>query len=248
MPSEWVGTNLHTFTQNYDSHSTVHSMNRSAALVWLFVGLVVVAIGTYWLFGQSAEPGNSNENGTQNGITTDMLPEVISVDRYNLTLRFPSSWRTATSSLPGDIPAVNTYVPEIGTSPPYTHHDNVTNVSVFPNGIPTEGLFAKWHELDFDPGFAATSSRVFTLEDGTPFAAFIRPLNPPGSWGQAGFIWMRVRVNNLATRCFDATSTLIPDERCNPLASGHEVRWSGTVDTSRWQEAQQILRSITFNP
>jgi len=201
--------------------------------------LVVALIGVgAWFYFFAEPPQDTNDNGTATSTLSYRSTE------YGVSFTHPFDWLVSEASLFGT-PAINVYAPGQEEQPPYIHHNNVTNVSIFPDGVPTEGLFAPTRPLALNLPFSATGT-MFVLNDGTPFAAYIRPLERPTSWGEAGFIWMRVGISDLESTCYDAAGTELAENACDPMTEDHEIRWSGTVDASEWQKLLAILRTLTL--
>jgi hypothetical protein len=128
---------------------------------------------------------------------------------------------------------------------PLTHFVNISNVSVFPEGIATEGLVGETKDLDLDVGFdVSEESKLYTLEDGTPFAAYIKPVDYPESWTENGFIWIRTEIQNLETSCLKDGEEV---DNCDPLADQDiEIVRKGEVDQELWEKQIQVLKSFSF--
>jgi hypothetical protein len=204
-----------------------------------FLGLAVIIIvigGLYWYVSQNElVPENQNQEEIEGG--------ALESAEHGFSLSYSEGWQVADSMLPY-VDSYNVYIPVEGEVPPFTHHNNVTNVSIFPDGVPTEGVFSQIAPINFTAGFEISqeNSIMFVLDDGTPFAAYIRPVTLPVGWTEPGFVWVRIRVENLNASCFD-DGTAVPLEQCDPF-TGHEVRWSGTVNPEHWQEAFEVLNSM----
>lgn len=174
----------------------------------------------------------------------------FSNSEYSFSLRYDADdWNTATETSFDFSPKYNIYQKPQGTplTFPITHHSNVTNVSIFPLGIPTEGVFGKTIPFQEEIGFAVSDdSRIYILEDGTPFAAFIRPREVPTSWNEAGFLWIRVWIENLETRCL-RDGVQLTEEECDPLGSNDTIVRTGVVDASLWEEELTMIRTFSFD-
>lgn len=219
------------------------TMNKSKKpmLLWLVVLVIIAAAASAYFYTRSSQNSGPNQNW-----------QTYTDASFNFSISYPSGWEVATTTQYGT-PIYNVYVPvsnDATNTPPFIHHNNITNVSLFPNGVPTEGLFSQSKPLDFYPGFdvATATSRVFITEAGTPFAAYLRPLHMPRSWGESGFIWIRVRMDDAIMKCFDQTGQQINFDRCDPLTEHHTVTWTGTVDPSAWNTAEEILKTIKLGP
>jgi len=179
-------------------------------------------------------------------IDTSMWQE-YTAGRYGYTVRHPQSWNATSNSGPADVPVLN-IVQSDNAAVPIDHHTNTTNLSIFPQGIPREGLFAQTRPFNLETSFpVAEESRVYILEDGTPFAAYIVPENPPSTWNESGFIWLRAHVENLTSHCVRDTVE-VPEDVCDPMVTSDEVRRNGTIETDAWQTGLAILRTLSFGP
>lgn len=132
----------------------------------------------------------------------------------------------------------------------FDHFANITNVSVYPEGIPTEGLMSQTEPLSEDWGdnIDYESSTLYTLEDGTPFAAYVRFNNAPSSWEDWGYAWIRLRADNLESVCFRDGVEVNSDQQCDPL--GNEsitIAHRGDVDEDMWPVLVDVLKSLKFN-
>lgn len=163
---------------------------------------------------------------------------------YSFFLSYPDSWSVTEGESLG-VPYVT--ISDIRHSGDLTHHDNATHVSVYPDGIPTEGLFGNSKPFNLETSFEVREgSRVFVLEDGTPFAAYILPKNPPKSWGPAGFVWMRVEVPDLQSHC-ERDGNVVDESTCDPFIEGDTVVHTGSVDASAWETGRSILASLVLD-
>ncbi len=194
--------------------------------------------------------GGTNGNGTTtNGNNGGQVADWINYtnSNYSISLRYPETW-TRSESEQGELePKINIYSGlDSAASLPLTHFSNQNHVSFYPQGIGTEGLIGESRALNFNIGFPVTrESRTYVLDDGTPYAAYIIPQNPPASWNESGFIWMRLRVQNLQTACIVDGQEVSEDE-CNPLTGNARIERSGQVDESIWETEKQIVSTIDF--
>lgn len=212
--------------------------------LWIVALLAIVLIGGAFLYLTRTDNGTVPDSNNANG---ERVWETYENSQYDFSISYPANdWQFASTTDRGGLsPLFNAYIKPAGVPvADITHHANITNVSVFPEGIPTEGLFGETVELGFNPGFAVSEGRMYVLDDGTPFAAYIRPANPPESWAEAGFVWMRVRMDDAETQCYDEDGELVPEASCDPLTGSHTIEWSGTVDSSQWNTARDIVQRI----
>lgn len=175
--------------------------------------------------------------------------EFVSPD-YGFVLEYPSDWNEFSEH--GQLsPKFNFYPSDSLTDEelPLDHFSNETHASVFPLGIPTENVKAQSisvRESDIEFPYDLTNdSRVFVLENGEPFAAYLKLQDSPDSWNSSGFVWVRVAVDNLETRC-ERNGEVISQQECDPLVRGDEVIWSGEVNSDDWDTAVSIAESFSF--
>ncbi len=174
----------------------------------------------------------------------------FSDNQFNFSLKYPSDNWDMYKDISLDVePKFNFYIkPDIGASLdlPLDHFANISHVSVYPRGVPTEGVFGRTKDLNFDVGFeTANDSKVYLLEDGTAFAAYIRPLNPPQSWSMSGFIWMRLKINNLNTKCL-RDGQEINFAQCDPVVKNDQIIRNGSVDKTAWERQENIVKTMKF--
>lgn len=178
------------------------------------------------------------------------LKTFVSED-YSFSVNYPDNWEQFVYR--NDIsPKINIYklqAMEDEDQLPFDHFANRTNTSIFPKGIPTENLFGQnisVAESDINFSYELTDdSRVYVLENGQPFAAYLKPANRPDSWNSSGFIWVRATINNPETRC-ERQGEIIPREDCDPLTMGDNLIWNGQVNNEDWQEAVSVANSFEF--
>ena len=202
-------------------------------VVTYVLALFVIAAGAYFLLSYNDAPESPSVRTFES-------------EQYGFSLEYPEGWQWSSSN---DFQvAFNAFIPPPeGTKPPFIHHHNVTNVSIFPDGVPTEGLIGEMRPVAFDVPFEIEErSLMFVLEDGTPFAAYIRPANPPDSWGESGFIWVRAHLDEISTRCFDPDGNEVSEATCDPLGGNVTVRWSGRLEPKEWNEVMQVLGSLVL--
>ncbi|MEX0918129.1 MAG: hypothetical protein WDZ93_03160 [Candidatus Paceibacterota bacterium] len=167
-------------------------------------------------------------------------------ETYNFSLEHPSDWRINVSEDEPGTPKINVYPPETDTSTlPFTHHsEEVTHVSVFPHGIPTEGFFGEATESSVDLSVPVERASDFVLDDGIPFATIAFLNTDTNAWTESGFLFAHVRVADQKVICMREGEEL-PANACDPLMGDTLVR-SGSIDSARRAATVRILESFTF--
>ena len=166
---------------------------------------------------------------------------------YGFTLQYPSDWQVAAITA-GPFPAINIYKPETaaGLELPLIHHSNATQVSIFPNGVPTEGIIGQDQPstLSFKPaGVLATD---FVLADGNRWATHVRFDQIPASWGQSGFVWGSIKLDDLTIDCL-VNGVELPTDQCSPpLPDGAVLLRHATINSQDRSDVERIVQSFTF--
>jgi hypothetical protein len=165
-------------------------------------------------------------------------------DAYGFELTYPAEWRIAEFPDNPVAPMFNVYIPPIASSLPLTHHHSEVNVSVFPQGIPTEGVFGVTVEGGPEIGETVVRELTYVLVDNTPWAVVASFANPPASWTGGGLIWARAAGATLSVRCL-RNGVEVSEQQCDPMF-GDEVVREGSVDPLVWETEQAILKSFRF--
>ncbi|MCI0619554.1 hypothetical protein L0Y40_00765 [Candidatus Wolfebacteria bacterium] len=166
-------------------------------------------------------------------------------DEYGFAFDYPDDWTVAAFPDNQIAPMFNVYPSGTAGEPPFIHHNNVTQVSVFPYGVPTEGVFGKTASGDGSLVPDAGEVRDFLLADGTVWAKMAVGFpRAPSNWNEAGFLWASVVVENLATEC-RRNGEVITEAECDPFL-GDTLIQSGIVNAEERNIAEQILASFRF--
>lgn len=200
-------------------------------------------------------PGDQNgmtdgENGTttpnMNGEIDTSTWETYTNEGFGFSIRHPESWQVHEAPEDPIEPKFNIYKPPAQAELPYTHHtQGATHVSVFPHGIPTEGVFGESRESTVDFGAGAQQARDFILADGTVWATFANFPNASTDWNESGFVFAAVEVGNLETEC-RRDGEIIPEEQCDPLASDDQIIRRGSVSEEDRRIQELMLESLEF--
>ncbi len=163
---------------------------------------------------------------------------------FDFTLEYPPGWIVATGTI-GLVPAVSVYPAADATgTPPFSQHSDATHVSVYPEGIPTEGVFGETQQSDVIVPVPGASQKDLVLDSGRPWATIATFDKHPGSWTDAGFVFAAVTIEDATTSCKRGT-TVVTDGTCDPLTGDTLVR-SGYVDPVLRSAEEEILRSFHF--
>jgi hypothetical protein len=208
-------------------------------ILWTIVILVAFLV-LLWLGWISGVLG---ENGGVKGWNT------YTNNVYGFELQYPKDWVVGEFPDSELGPIFNVYPANLDIStdaPPFTHHSDVSVVSVFPLGIPMEGIFgmSTTSMVAFSDDFLFSVD--FSLLNGDVWATAAGSDNPPMSWSEAGFVWARASVSDMSIRCTRNGEDVNEDD-CDPY-SGDMIIRSGAVDRSIRAIEEKILESIHFIP
>lgn len=163
---------------------------------------------------------------------------------YGFSIEHPPEWSVV--ALPDHL-----LVPKFHFLPPESevadiegidHHTDVPNISIFPQGYPTEGIFGDSGPSRIYFGSDIEEATEYYLLDGDVWARSMTLESLPDGWNEYGFIWSRVSVDGYRAVCF-ADGEEVSKDRCDP-ALGHEIRRRGKVDQLERKIHEEILRSF----
>jgi hypothetical protein len=224
-------------------------------LLLIIVLLVLGGVFLYFSFQSQfdTEEDVTGERAQENaGEEIDPSAEAINTDAwatytnetFDFSIKIPPGWNVVELSDEELFSGVNFYPVGVTADLPITHHSDVANVSVFPEGIPTEGVFGELVDSNVVFNETTSVSNDFTLSDGSRWATFVAFLDAPPSWSESGFVWARVDIENLETECFREGEIVSP-EACDPLM-GDEIVYHGSVDERERAIQEAMLSTLTF--
>ena len=185
------------------------------------------------------EPQTETENVEEDG------PYLYENNQYNFSVTVPVGWEVVEGDI-GNVPAINIFPENQTHNEMYDHFSNVTHVSFYPKGIPTEGVFAQTRPLDLKPEVAVSdSSQSYMLGNGDVFASYILFEDSPDSWEEYGFMWVRTSVQNQEEQC-SSGGEFVPLEQCD-VFFGDEIVVTGSIQTGHEEGLRSITRSFEWN-
>jgi hypothetical protein len=220
-------------------------MNQSPArgaaitLPAIFAAVLILAfIFSYWIFADRPTP-----------IEKEVVPEgwmTYRNEQLGFKITLPEGWLVA-DHLDDEIqPILNFYPPNQPSEPPYIHHSNATHVSVFPRGVPTEGVFGQTEAADLNLQVPTREARNFILNDGRPWATMVSlQAEERAGWDGFAFLWSTAPVDNMRVTCL-RDGNVISNNQCDPMTMNDEVIHHGSLNEEVRATQEQILESFQF--
>lgn len=172
-------------------------------------------------------------------------------DTYGFSIMHPTDWKvTVTETYE---PMINIYPKDTVGELPFTHHSSVTQVSIFPHGVPTEGVIGDVTNSTVEFTEPANRAIDYVLSSGERWATYVTFANPGTEWEEWGFIWAEAPAKNLTMKCIVDGERELPLNDC-PLfespdggPSSVQVVREGSVDTETLKIEEAMLKSFKFN-
>ncbi len=230
--------------------NTAHEQGYSAVWVAILVLLVGMIVTFVWYVDRDVPPEHPAPPDNDTGTIDTSAWVTYTSEHFSFSIQHPDEWEVATSNGPM-APLFTFYRPPLpeGTDAPLTHHDSGTHVSVYPEGIPTEGIFGETAptsvtlaEVELEEGLD------YQLTDGTPWATLLQFEVIPASWNQSGFVFARQPIHNLDIYCQTDTGERIEIEECDPLGPPEPitVKREGSIDRETRDIIEAMLATFTF--
>lgn len=204
--------------------------------ITMFGVLLLFILGIYLYTTAPKEVSTINTNGWS----------TYTNEQFGFSLMYPPEWQVYEAPNDPIAPKFNIYKPGSDEQTlPLTHHSpNVTHVSVFPKGIPTEGIFGESETSTVSFSVPTNQARDYLLSDGTHWSTFAGIDTTHPKWNDSGFIFARTNIQDEETTCFRDTEFQEP-EQCDPLTGDRIIR-HGTINAMDRAIQEAILSSFTI--
>ncbi len=219
---------------------------RIAAIVGVLLIAVSILVFIY-LPGRSQQ--YERDTATTTGATTneqmkEAAWQTYTDPDYHFSIDYPADWKIARDDFAGS-PRITLYDPKQtgGVTPPFTHHSDAVHVSIFPRGLPTEGISGETAPTSIKAAETLNQGTDFVLKDKTPWATMLTFQNMPASWA-GGFVWAAAIVKGLDTTCLRGEQ-FVPYEQCDVLTGDVYIR-EGIVDPAVRATEVHMLESFRF--
>lgn len=255
-PSRWLVSLVRTpkkspFPMRRMTRRTSGSRGRASTIVLLVLGAVLGVGALVFLLGKTFDRSGVDSTSDDR---VDTVGDVLDAnswvtyrsDAYGFSIEHPPRWEVRVTD-DEFTPVINIFDPASagGSKPPFTHFSEVTHVSVYPRGIPTEGVFSNTRESTARFGESVRAANDFLLEDGSAWATAVSFSGAvPDGWDEAGFLWAKVVIDNLDLTCLRGMEN-VPVDVCDPL-SGDSLMRRGSVNAEARTIEERMLTSFHF--
>jgi hypothetical protein len=218
----------------------MRSYPKIANIIIFLAALGALALLGYFLF---QIPGNGI---SQNPITDEGSWQTYTSEKYGFQVSYPENWQV---SVDEKIPGIHIY--KKGETKPdnLTHHTVFTHVSIYPEGIGTEGVQGQLATSTVHAALETNSLFDYVLKDGKRWATFLSFTDVPKSWQPWGFLFARVKIDNEKAVCINKGKEL-PVDQCDIGVEfiGSQIVRTGTIDEADRTIEEKILESFRFTP
>lgn len=230
-------------------HLNKMTLKKVEAFAYMAIAILVLVgavLGFVIFYQESKEAERSVEEESQiENVEEDNSPYLYKSDQYNFSVIVPDGWKVVEGTI-GNVPAINIFPENQTHNEMYDHFMNVTHISFYPMGIPTEGVFAQTRPLDLSLQVKTNDqSRSYMLGNGDIFARYILFENSPESWEEHGFVWARIAVQNQEEQC-SSGGEFVPVDQCD-VFFGDEIVVTGNVRAGHEDTLKSTFNSFEWN-
>jgi len=175
-------------------------------------------------------------------------------DTWNFAFEYPEDLMVSEGQLSQNSKVINVYPESMNISKPLAIHEKpgIPYIAFLPKGYGVDAPSGRkksikdWSaNLNLSFNVDETESQVYLLENGQPWAYFLRFHQPPKGWNKYGGIFVHYAVTNFNASCVSANGEIIPMEKCDPI-SENKVSFSGEVEGKSKKKIDMVLESLYF--
>ncbi len=209
----------------------------------IVIALAFIAF-SFIYYGVFDQRPNTNNTPDLSSPAPDNTWKTYRNEDFDFEIKYPKDWSVAEIS-DNELGPIFNFYPEITSgTPPFIHFSEINHVSVYPYGIPTEGIAGEYRASFVNLGEPLNQAIDFILEDNTPWATYINFVQRPGSWQESGFIFAGTEIINLRMVCMKGNQP-IEFEKCDPFTGDLIIR-SGEIDMNVRRTQEAMLSSFKF--
>jgi hypothetical protein len=210
---------------------------------WLIIIMAFVLIFSYFYMNRATEKSSGEIRQHEEEVNW----KVYTNKQYDFEITFPSSWHLY-EDFSTNSPIINLYPQKFNSNPPFNHFSSNPHVSIFPNGLPMDGVVGDQVDVtnntDLFPNVEVAKTIEFILENNDSWAVMAQFLNTPDSWQSWGYLWARKEVGNYEEVCIRNNEEITPYE-CN-IFDGDQIKRLGQVNVASDQIILEIIKSFKF--
>jgi|GEM_PF-1624923 len=204
----------------------------------LIIGLLMIGgVLAFYYLNQSPQTEELGSIDTSNW-------ETYKNNDFHFQIEHPPDWEVAEFPADRISPKFNIFK-EGEQEPPFDHFSTTTNVSIFPHGIPTEGVLGETKDSNVQLSQNAEEARDYLLEDSTRWATYVNFRDTPWSWNDSGFVWARTEIQNHSVECRQDEQE-VPQSECRSLEEGYRIVHQGEISQRDREIEKEILSSFKF--
>ena len=175
-------------------------------------------------------------------------------DTWNFAFEYPEDLIVSEGQLPGNSVVINVYPEKMNISKPLVIHEKpeIPYIAFLPKGFGVDApsgskkSIKDWNaNLNLSFNIDETESQVYLLENGEPWAYFLRFHQLPEKWNKYGGVFMHYAVSNFKASCVSAMGESKPMEQCDPMGED-KVSFSGKVEEESKNKLDKVLESLYF--
>ncbi len=203
----------------------------------LILGIVASIVGYFLITRKNPSP-------TETPVATEGWVTYTN-EKYGFAIDHPKDWIVSENDSTLD-PKFNIYKKTTTAKPPFTHHNDLANVSIFPHGVATEGVLGSIGTSTVKIAEPINRAIDYILQNGDHWATLVSFEDIPAGWKEYGFVWARATVNNHIQKCtLDGVEVVV--DRCHALGEpGAVLTDAGNVNQEERAIEEKILGSFRF--
>lgn len=167
-------------------------------------------------------------------------------DTYSFSVQYPPGWIVDTGTYE-DQPVV-TLRPDMGTTTepgPWNDRTSGTFVSIFPQGLQSEGVFYGERKSMVIIPVPQAVARDFVLTNKHPWATKVTFEQYPDTWSASGYVFARANIEGEEETCM-RDGEEVEGEQCD-TQKGDTLNRTGFVDPAMRSLEELILTSFSFS-
>lgn len=215
--------------------------NFSVVVALVFLAFAFVYYGVF-----DQKPSTKNELDLSSPAPKDNSWKTYQNKDFNFEIKYPNNWNVAEIPDSQLGPIFNFYPQTTNDTPPFTHFSELNHVSVYPYGIPTEGINGEYRASFVSLNERPDQAIDFILEDNTPWATYVRFARKPKSWQESGFLFAGTKIVNLEMICL-RNDQPVQLEECDPF-SGDLLTRKGKTDPNIRKTQEVMISTFRFLP